>query len=71
MTNYEQAHAIVVGTSKPLATIIDALGQENRLNRLERASKLSAETKLFFQKVSWKLSQNSSRYKPFPNHYTF
>jgi hypothetical protein len=51
MTTYEQAKAVVGISSKPLSMIIEALGQENRLNRIERASKLSTESKLFFQKV--------------------
>jgi hypothetical protein len=51
MTSYEQARAIIGQNSKSLATIVEALSQENRLNRLERSTKLNVEAKLFFQKV--------------------
>lgn len=42
---------IVSSSSKPLATIVEALAQENHLSRLERTSKLIMEAKMFFQKV--------------------
>jgi hypothetical protein len=51
MTSYEQARGIIGTHSKPLAMVVEALGQENRLSRLEKSAKLNVDAKLFFQKV--------------------